>query len=153
MDTVLELVKLAFVGIFAGLFSSYLGNWSFRHKKWWELRVDAYQSAIESLSDLVHYYDIHWKTWESGGVGEKQQEKLREVIDIAMPKIRKLADSGSFLFSDEANFALRKFVDFDVVEITDPDDYYGPFRAEANKCLKELVYLSKIDLRIRSSWL
>ena len=115
--------------------------------------MDAYQSAIESLSDLVHYYDIHWKTWESGGVGEKQQEKLREVIDIAMPKIRKLADSGSFLFSDEANFALRKFVDFDVVEITDPDDYYGPFRAEANKCLKELVYLSKIDLRIRSSWL
>lgn len=59
METVLEFLKLAFVGTVAGLFSSFLGNWSFRHKKWWELRVDAYQSAIESLSDLVHYYDVH----------------------------------------------------------------------------------------------
>ena len=153
MEMLLELVKLAFVGVFAGLFSSFLGNWSFRHKKWWELRVDAYQSAIESLSDLVHYYDIHGETWDSGGVSDKKQEQLREIIDVAIPKIRKLADSGSFLFSDEANNALRRFVDFRVGEISDPDDYYRPLRGEANKCLKELVSLSKKDLRIRTSWL
>jgi len=153
VDTVLELVKLAFVGLFAGLFSSYLGNWSFRHKKWWELRVAAYQAAIESLSDVVHYYDVHWRTWDSGGVSEKHQEKLREIINVAMPKIRKLADSGSFLFSDEANIVLRKFVDFDPGKMSNPDDYYGPLREEANQCLKELVLLSKRDLRIRNAWL
>jgi len=153
MEMIFELIRLTSVGIVAGLFSSFLGNWSFRHKKWWELRVDAYQSAIESLSDLLHYYDIHAETWDVGGVSEKKQEQLREIIDVAMPKIRKLADSGSFLFSDEANIALRKFVDFQVGDITDPDDYYRPHRYEAAKCLKELVSLSKIDLRIRTLWL
>lgn len=70
-----------------------------------------------------------------------------------MPKIRRLADTGSFLFSDDANNALRKFVEFDVGEISDPDDYYRPLHKEANKCLEKLVSLSKVDLRIRTSWL
>ena len=153
METVSELVKLAFVGTVAGLFSSFLGNWSFRHKKWWELRVDAYQSAIESLSDLVHYYGVRGRSWDSGGLSEDQEKKLRETIDEAMPKIRRLADTGSFLFSDEANITLRKFVEFDVGQLRDPDDYYGNLHQEANKCLEKLVSLSKVDLRIRTSWL
>ena len=149
----LELIKLASVGIIAGLFASFMANRDFRHKKWWELRVAAYQNAIEALSDIVHYYDTHWKTWDSNTLTDEQKQLLNVMISEARPKIRKLSDTGSFLFSDEANTALRTFIDFKVGEIYDPDDYYGPLQIEASKCLKELVLLSKKDLRVRNVWL
>jgi len=57
IDTTLELIKLASVGFIAGLFSSVIANRDHRQRKWWELRVSAYQNAIEALSDLVYYYD------------------------------------------------------------------------------------------------
>ena len=55
----------------------------------------------------------------------------------AYPKIRKFADSGAFLFSDEANLALREFMQED-----DSDDYVEHLDtklARANKCLLQLV--------------
>jgi hypothetical protein len=47
MKTVLELSKLAIIGIVSGLLSYYLLS-SRKHKseKWWELRITAYQEAI-----------------------------------------------------------------------------------------------------------
>jgi hypothetical protein len=149
----LELIKLASVGIIAGLFASFMANRDFRHKKWWELRVAAYQNAIEALSDVVHYYDTHWKSWDSNSLSDEQKKQLNEMIREAKSKIRKLADTGSFLFSEDANSALRRFIDFKVGEIFDPDDYYGPLQIEASKCLNELVFLSKKDLRVRNVWL
>ncbi len=149
----LELIKLASVGIIAGVFASFIANRDFRHKKWWELRVVAYQNAIEALSDIVYYYDTHWKSWDSNSLSDEQKKLLNEMISEARPKIRKLADTGSFLFSEDANNALRTFIDFKVGEVFDPDDYYGPLRAEAKQCLDELVSLSKKDLRVRNVWL
>lgn len=70
-----------------------------------------------------------------------------------MLKIRKSSDIGAFLFSDEANVALRNFIDFEVTEISDPSDFLGLNGAQASKCLKELVSLSKKDLRVRNAWL
>ena len=149
----LEIIKLGSVGIISGLFASFLANRDFRHKKWWELRVAAYQNAIEALSDIVHYYDTHQKTWYSNTLTDEKKQFLNEIIGEARPKIRKLADTGSFLFSEEANTALRAFIDFNVDEIVDPDDYYVPLKTEASKCLEKLVTLSKKDLKIRSAWL
>ena len=59
VDTLIELTKLGFVGLIAGLFSSVLSNRDYRQRKWFEMRVKAYQNAIEALSDIVYYYDKH----------------------------------------------------------------------------------------------
>ena len=153
MQLLFELLKLGSVGIIAGLFSSFLANRNFRNKKWWELRVSAYQTAIEAFSDVVHYYNKQGDDWQVQKLTEQQNQSLNTMINEALPKIRKLSDTGAFLFSDEANTALRNFTDFKIKgEIYDPDDYYGPLQAEANKCLKELVSLSRKDLSIRNSW-
>nr|WP_075519007.1 hypothetical protein [Moritella viscosa]SHO17368.1 Putative uncharacterized protein [Moritella viscosa] len=64
-SVLLELLKLGFVGVIAGLFASFLANRDFRNKKWWELRVSAYKTAIEALSDLVHYYECHLNIWDT----------------------------------------------------------------------------------------
>ncbi len=57
MNAVLELLKLALVGLVSGLFSYYLAGRKHRAEKWWELRVTAYQDAIAALSDLYYYFD------------------------------------------------------------------------------------------------
>lgn len=42
IDVALELLKLASVGVVAGLFSSIVANRDHRQRKWWELRITAY---------------------------------------------------------------------------------------------------------------
>ena len=59
--------------------------------------------------------------------------------------MRKFADSGAFLFSEEANAALRELM-------KDEDEPYyiehlDNYLAKARKCLTRLVECSKIDLK------
>lgn len=152
IDAVLELLKLASVGLVAGLFSSVIANRDYRQRKWWELRVGAYQNAIEALSDLVYYYDKHYNAEiEYRELSKEFKEKLDAYWEQSFPKVRKYADSGAFLFSDEANAALRKLM-------TDDDEpsyveHLDNRLAKARNCLNRLVECSKVDLKLRSSLL
>lgn len=151
-DTVLELLKLASVGLIAGLFSSAVANRDYRQRKWWELRVSAYQNAIEALSDFVYFYDKHYNAEiRYRELPTKLEEKLDTYWEQAFPKIRKFADSGAFLFSEEANAALRELMEED-----NPQSYIEHLDtnlAKARKCLATLVECSKIDLKLKPSWL
>lgn len=148
MDFAIDLIRLGFVGLIAGLFSSALANKDHRHRKWWELRVAAYQNAIEALSDLIHCYEKYLKAEiESRDLPIEYEEKLDSNREQAYQKIRKFADSGAFLFSDKANSALRKFIDggehqsyFEHLE----DNYL-----KAKESLSQLIECSKIDLKIK----
>ena len=152
IDTALELLKLASVGLVAGLFSSVIANRDYRQRKWWELRVGAYQNAIEALSDLVYYYDKHYNAEiEYRELSKDFKEKLDTYWEQSFPKVRKYADSGAFLFSDEANAALQELM-------TDDDEpsyveHLDNRLAKARKCLNRLVECSKVDLKLRSSLL
>ena len=152
MDLARELIKLAAVGLIAGLFSSALSSRDHRQRKWWELRVTAYQNAIEALSDLVYYYDKHYNAeLEYRELPENFKSKLTTYWDSSFPKVRKLADSGAFLFSDRANAALRN-----CIRDEHEDSYIDMLDnnlARARTCLSELVACSKEDLRLRESWL
>jgi hypothetical protein len=149
IDTVLKIFKLAGVGLTAGLFSSVLANRDHRQRKWWELRVSAYQNAIEALSDLVYIYDCQIEaTMANRDIPEKLDKELDAYWEQSYPKIRKFADSGALLFSDEANNALRELI---------RDDYNNDFNFEylehkqhvTEKCLNSLVECSKVDLKLK----
>ena len=148
MDIVVELVKLTSVGLIAGLFSSWLANRDHRQRKWWELRVIAYQNAIEAMSDLLYYYDRHFDAQISSySFPDDFKEKLEQHWQDAQPKVRKLADSGAFLFSDRANTALREFMEDEHADMF--IEHVDNKLAQAKKCLTELVECSKQDLRLR----
>lgn len=152
MEMVLELLKLASVGLIAGLFSSLLANRDYRQRKWWELRVAAYQNAIEALSDIVYYYEKHYTAEiESRELSKQFQEELEKYWEQAYPKLRKFADSGAFLFSVEANTALLEFM---------KNEHAGSYfehldnkLARAMKCLARLIECSKVDLKLKPGWL
>lgn len=150
MDLVTELIKLGAVGLIAGLFSSLLANRDHRYRKWWELRVHAYQAAINALSDIVYYFERHYDAAvEYRELSEEFQQKIVEYWDESYPKVRRLADSGAFLFSDRANAALKEFMrdDDDQCYI----DHLDNNLAKAKCCLAELVACSKADLRLKES--
>lgn len=150
MDLAIELVKLGTVGLLAGLFSSILANRDHRSRRWWEMRVVAYQSAIDALSDLVYYYDRHLRAEARGSdLPAEYKKKMDAAWDASFPKVRRLADSGAFLFSDRANAALHEFIEDD-----DAPTYFEHLDnnlAKSRKCLRELVACSKQDLSLKES--
>ena len=152
IDTALEIVKLAGVGLIAGLFSSVLANRDHRQRKWWELRVAAYQNTIEALSDLVYFYDKHLTALiEYQELSDEFKTKLDAYWEQSFPKVRKSADSGAFLFSKEANAALRELLKND-----DEQTYVEHLDnnlAKATTCLNLLVECSKSDLKLKPSLL
>lgn len=151
-DTLLELLKLASVGVIAGVFSSALANRDYRQRKWWELRVTMYQSAIEALSDLVYYYDKHYNAAiEYRDIPQDLEKKLSAYWEQSFPRVRKAADSGAFLFSDKANAALREFMQDERAEWY--IEHLDITLSKAKKCLSTLVECSKDDLKLKSSWM
>ncbi len=89
MDTFLELLKLGIVGLIAGLFSAYIATREHRNKKWWELRVVAYQSVIEALLDLTHYYNRKYKAeMENRELSKEYEAELDKFWDESYHKIQ-----------------------------------------------------------------
>ncbi|MDH4319825.1 MAG: hypothetical protein OEV64_15695 [Desulfobulbaceae bacterium] len=154
MDELTEILKLALVGLVAGMFSTYLSGRDHRDKKWWELRASAYQSVIEALSDLSYYYDRHLTAEiEYREFSAEYKEKLKAFWEEAYPKVRKAADMGAFLFSEEANAALNEFIEQQESGHETYIEHLDSSYAGAKKCLKRLVACSKKDLEIRNGWL
>lgn len=152
MEAILELVKLALVGLVAGFFSYYLSGRKHRSEKWWELRVSAYKEIIAALSDLYYYFERHLNIEETGReLTEERKNELQRLWDDGYHKVRKAADAGAFLFSAGAESALKKFIKDD----THYDTYYEYLDSrcvDAKKCLDTLVSCSKNDLCLKDSY-
>lgn len=149
---IVELIKLGAVGIISGIFSAYIATRGHRDMKWWELRVAAYQSVIEALSDLTHYYDSKYKAEvESRELSDEYEEELGRFWKDGYHKVRKAADSGVFLFSEDVNRALKEFMDLKNQNHQSYWEHLDSNLAIAEKCLKTVVKSAKNDLRINNS--
>jgi hypothetical protein len=154
MEILVEILKLGSVGVIAGLFSAYIATRGHRNKKWWELRVSAYQSVIEALSDVTYYYDRKYKAEiENRELSAESEAELDKFWDDSYHKIRKAADSGVFLFSEEVNQALTEFVN---LKNENSHSYFEAIDNNlvvAEKCLKAIVSSANKDLRLNDAWL
>lgn len=148
-EIAVELAKLAGVGLVAGLFSSWLATRDHRDRQYWQLRVDAYRSVIEALSDLVYYHDRHLEmAVQQSDRPEDDSKDLEASWKVAFSRVRRSADAGAFLFSEDATKALRVFIlpvdpNMGFVEIVESQ------LKEAKKCLEAVVACSKKDLKLK----
>lgn len=147
MDLAIELIKLGSVGVLSGVFGAFMALRRYKHEKWWEMRVNAYKTVIESLSDMTAIYEARNNNWEDSST---EPESISQELSVVRGKVRKHRDMGSFLFSNDAEEALTDFVDFkiDYNSVVDPSDVYGPFCQNSRKCLEKMVALSKKDLAV-----
>ena len=154
METLIEIFKLGSVGLIAGLFSAYIAIHSHRDKKWWELRVEAYQSLIEALSDLNHYYDKQYTAEiERRELSEESEKELTRIWNDSYHKVRKAADSGAFLFSNDVNKELNKFMNLKNESHNTYFEFLDSYSAATERCLKAVVSLASTDLKIKGTWL
>lgn len=150
---VVELLKLGLVGLIASLFTHLISSHQHRQLRWWELKVQAYRDAIESLSDLVFYYDLQYqRAVRGGGMTEELTAKLEDIWDKAGSRIRQLTDSGAFLFSASAENALRKLMQTSEADFEHYGEHAEAMNDEAKNCLKTLVEVSRTDLRLRGAF-
>lgn len=152
MNAVLELLKLALVGIVSSLFSYYFSARKHRTEKWWELRVTAYQEAITALSDLYHYFDSYSDIEMSQrDISEEKKQELKLFWVNGYHKVRKAADAGAFLFSSEAEAALKTFIKGEKEHYDTYFEYLDGRCVDAKKCLDALVSCSKVDLLLQGN--
>lgn len=149
METVIQFLQLAFVGVVSGLFSAILAQRGHQQKRWWDLRVSAYQDLIYALSDLCYYYrEHHTAHLEQREITVEFRSKLSSAWNDGYPKVRRAADAGAFLFSSEVARALKAFRDADG---TSYDSYFEDIDqnfSAAEKCLAAVVEASKKDLQL-----
>jgi uncharacterized Ntn-hydrolase superfamily protein len=154
MDAIFEILRLGSVGILSGLFSAYLALRGHRNRKWWELRVEAYQSVIEALSDLTHYYDEKFDDEiQRREISQEREAELKQFWDSSYHSVRKAADSVVFLFSESVNQALREFIDLRNEHYKSFFDYIDSHSAVAKKCLETVVGFANKDLRVNDTWI
>lgn len=150
--TIAELIKLAVVGLISGLFSYYLSDRKHRFEKWWEMRVTAYQEAIAALSDLYHYFNSYSDIEMSQrNISDEKKKELKLFWDTGYHKVRKAADAGAFLFSAEAEAALKTFIKGEQDHYDTYFEYVDGRSVDAKKCLAALVSCSKTDLRLKDN--
>jgi len=153
METFLELLKLVAVGLIAALFTARIAIRRHREQKWWELRVEAYQSVTNALSDLYHYYDAQLNAmYTNRTITEEKEIELKQMWNGGFHAVRKAAGAGAFLFSDEVDGALKDFMLKHAEDHETFDEYLDSGIAETKKCLDVLVMSSKKDLQLNDTW-
>jgi hypothetical protein len=151
IDSLLEIAKLAVVGLVAGFFTSYVGNRDYRYRKWWELRVAAYQSVIESLSDMHHSYSTFFNAHiENRDIPKEREKELQNLISEGYARVRKAADTGAFLFSNDVANALEDYRRSRDKRHTSYFEHLDDGCDETRKCLEKIVSCSKRDLQLQN---
>jgi hypothetical protein len=116
--------------------------------------VAAYQSVIEALSDLTHYYNRKYKAEiEYRELSKEYEAELSKFWESGYHKVRKAADCGVFLFSKEVNDALKEFKNLQNEDHQTYFEYLDSYSAIAEKCLNTVVDCANKDLRVSDSWL
>jgi hypothetical protein len=86
----LELAKMAGTGLVAGIFTAWVAIRDNRFMKWWELRIAAYQSVIDALSDVAYVYDSRLKHENRRAEPNAEvKERLSVLAQEAFIKVRK----------------------------------------------------------------
>lgn len=123
----------------------------FTREHWWERRADAYTKVMQALSDLVEYhrrvYDSHL---ESKELSDETMKELEKRWKRGYRQTMEAANIGAFLFSSEAEAALKAF-QRGPERHGEPGDWFSEVEEDymaAERCLQELVKCSKKDLSV-----
>lgn len=142
--------KMAGAGLVAGLFAAFLGSRDYRYKKWWELRVTAYQSVIDALSDMAYAYEVRYQAEIEGReLTDERNAELGTLTFQAFTRVRKAADTGAFLFSSEANAALDLIRKEWEMDHPSWQEHLDAMQFTSRQCLTRIVALSKRDLKLQ----
>ncbi len=149
----------ALVTMLTGICIAIVSSWvtvqlslrKFRIEKWWERKADAYANVIEVLHNSQEFSVQHLEADEEGReISADRDAELRAKSKAAYAEIRRVANTGAFLLSDQAMVRLarlRKEED----EGSNTNDWIeyleGDWKATST-CLDEIIEIAKKDLKV-----
>lgn len=126
----------------------------FASEKWWERKAEAYTRIIDTLSDLVYYFQETYKAdVEYIELSEERRQEIHEHWKRGNLAVRKATNIGAFLISSEAESALKQYWQ-QPQEKHDPGDWIWQIEHDyesAETCLKQLVVCAKRDLGLETA--
>ena len=145
----------ALTGILIAVVSSWvtvqLSLRKFRIEKWWERKADAYASVIEALHNSKEFSEQHLRAGERGReISEDRDAELRVQAKAGSEEIRRVADIGAFLLSDQAMVRMAQ-LQKEEDEASDTMDWFeyleGDYQA-VSTCLDDIIAIAKADLKV-----
>ncbi len=131
----------------------------FYFEKWWERKAEVYSSIFEALHHLKNYADHELASEKVVEPSlrpkvEKVLEELKEKMTDGTAEIRKRADIGAFVISEEAVSALRtlqKELDESAIDESgnarDWHEHLGLWLSAVKKCLESMRPIAEKDLK------
>ncbi len=151
----------------AALLATFLALWRYRSEKWWELKVSTYMKILESLHEIKQHFNHEYKMFiysnpkvcdeiaeaqeykESYTATERKRikSKLRETKELAMKKIEKCIDIGSFIIRNEAIKCLEKFNNDYLSRFNDEDtdNYFLRMQNIIEDCILQIKNIAHND--------
>jgi len=130
----------------------------FYFEKWWERKAEAYNRIFEALHHLKNHVDHELAFIDIEPPvrleGEKVLKELIEKMKSATGEIRKQADIGAFVISEEAVRALHTLqteldeaVTKEIKITRDLPKHYNLRLSAVNKCLESMRHIAEKDLK------
>jgi hypothetical protein len=127
----------------------------FYFEKWWERKAEAYSSILEALHHLKNHADHELASDKVVEPSlrpklEKVLEELKEKMTDGIAEIRKRADIGAFVISEEAVSALHALLNELGEAVKSPkssNEYFNLVLSAVNRCLDSMRYIAKNDLK------
>jgi hypothetical protein len=111
----MELLSHLAVSVVGGAIAALLTMWlalkRYYREKWWERKMAAYVAVIEALHHVQRDLDAEYKEEVEGArFNEQHRDGLRQKATTGWTDLRRNADVGEFLFSEETTKALQTFL-------------------------------------------
>ncbi|ELV8853851.1 MULTISPECIES: hypothetical protein [Vibrio] len=141
-------------GILVAVFSSFLAaRWAtkkFYTEKWWERKEKAYTEIINSLYDMVQFYEVFKEDYgQDNFISEARSHELHQRHTKAYWTVRRATDLASLYVSNEAIIVLKTLREREVFDYeTNPLwDIYDSEHKHHSQALNKLILIASKDLK------
>jgi len=124
----------------------------FYKEKWWEKKMEAYSSLLETLHHMKNYAAEHWEdTTNPEYLNEEKRKELENEWKKYSREFKKTMDLASFLLSKQSLNILEEYKKRKTEAKNSPTvfEHIDKDLAALSDCLEKLIRAAKCDLRIR----
>lgn len=149
-----KFIVQAAISIGGAFLAAHLAMKKFRSEKWWEKKATAYAELVEALHTMKWPASEHLDAEiESRKISEEESKRMWEEFKVARRNIWKIADSSTFLVSEEVTKVVQD-MERDLSSARDAQSWFEHLDeqyAAVNKCLSRIKEIGRADLGIKNS--
>jgi hypothetical protein len=153
------LIKIG-IGILIASFSSYLtlqiALRRFRTEKWWERKVEAYSSLLNTLHKAKLFSDSNLEAFHADSdITPDEEKRIRDITTLCEAEMYRFMDVDAFILSSETIERLKKFRQQEALA-HNSECFHSYITADLKAittCLDDIRELAKKDLKVQNNFI